>query len=255
MIAVTAQTVAFGSVKAGLMIFLGQAIMSAAKGEEDEDLEKLFAQNKDNMSKKEREILEQEISTRRGIRAALNNFENRNSSARLLALNTGKDLLSNIWFASAFSEIPTDFLFHFTADDIEERSFKEFKEAELTRLNNLIKEENNPQARAKIMEKKSDLESQEAMKVVFENHGIVNLGGLVGPFIKENFDFAVETRDSLFEFGEIGLENAATLFGAYGIGSPDLSRYLKLREKIIHERVRGEEKKKEAIAKLYKDHE
>ncbi len=254
MLGVTVQSAAFAAVKGGLMIMLGQAIMGAAKGDEDDDLESLYSKNKDLMSKKEKEVLEQEISTRRNIRAALHNFENRNSSARLMAINTGKELLSNIWFATAFSDMPSDFFFHFTFDEAEERGFKEFKEGELDRLNKLIEDTRNPKERARIMEARSDLQSQEAMKVVFENHSIVNMGGLIGPFVKQNFDFMTQTRDSLLDHGEVTLEDISILFGAYGVGSPDLSRYLKLREKVLEARINGEEKKKEAIAKLHKDH-
>jgi hypothetical protein len=257
MMSITAQTVAFSATRAGILLMMGSAIMSAVRSEDDDELEELYKRNRSTMSVKEKELLDQEIATRKQIRSAIGNFDRRNSSARLLALNTGKELISNIWLGTAFVDFPSDFLFHLTFDEYEKNHFNSFKEGELERLK-ILKEQaqktNNKGAYAQVSTAISDLESQEAMLVVFENHSVLNMGGIVGPFLKANYDIASSARDAVFTDEEWGLQEMSLLLGTYGMGSPDMDRYLKLREKVIKARVEGEENKKKAIEKLYKDH-
>jgi hypothetical protein len=95
--------------------------------------------------------------------------------------------------------------------------------------------------------------SQEAQLVVYEQHGLPAYGGTFQPFLKNNFSFAKEAFGALQGTEIFDLKDVAVIMGTYGVGSADMERYLKLREKIIEARIDGEKKKKEKIAELRRE--
>lgn len=253
MMGLIAQTATFNLAKAGMLVFLGQGIVGAAMGDEEEGIEELYKKKQQALSKKEKEMIQQEISIRRDIRGAVNQFNERNNSGRVLGLNMSKDLLSNMFIVPALMEFPSDAAFHLMFDKTEEVAFQNFKDKELDRLRILAKNAKtfgNLTENAKILEKISDLESQQSIPIVFEGNGIQTYSGVYGPFLKQNLGFATEAFGALQGTQVLDLKDWAVLAGTYGVGSADLERYLKLREKIIEARIKGETAKKEKLKEL-----
>lgn len=257
MIAIAGQTAAFGLVKGGIALMIGQLIMKAARNNEDDDLEKLYMQRKDQMSPKEKESLQQEISMRRDIRKAVSAFDARNSSVSTLGMNILGDMFSNIHYIPAISDIPKNMILHLGWDIDQEKGFRAAKEGELERLKALQKRAKafgDTRQYAKLSEDISDLDSQEYMSLTFEKRGFVDIGGTIGPFLSQNFDIVQQATKSLIKDERFGVEDWATLLGTYGLGSPDFQKYLNLRAKIAEATVKGEKNKEKARAKVIKDH-
>lgn len=258
MMGLVAQTAAFNVVKVGMLAFLGNIIIGLARGDEDDGIEKLYAEKEDAMDKEEKAMIQQEIAIRRQIRAAIASFKSRGEDASVLSMNFGKDLLGNMYIGTALSDTPLDFIIHTFYDSTEEKVFKEFKEAEVERLRVAIKNAKNfgdTTEAASLQTSLSDLQSQESMPIVFEQTGVPSYGGVFGPFIKNNFAFAGEAMGALQGTQILDMKDFAMIAGTYGYGSADFDRYLKLREKIIEARIQGEAQKKEKLAELRREAE
>ena len=236
-------------------MFALQLLMGAFKnilsGDEDEDeLVNLYNRRKEAMTADEKKLIDIEISKRREIRKVWNQIKQKEDNAEFLALQIGKDAISNIFVIPAFMEFIPDVFIWTTLDASEKEAFSMMKSQRQTELKRDIKNATNLQeynAANRMKQELSDLDSMEAVQLVNTNYGTaIPMAGMYGGALKNMESLWDAVRDEYFMNAKpMDTKDFLTAASAFGFGFADMQRYFRLQEKIQKAEDKASEKIKD----------
>lgn len=255
---IVAQTAMFELVKWGLQGFTGNAILQNQKQNTDDSLESLYRKqmSQGSLTPRQKILLEQEISSRRHLRSAFQNADSNNwNSSKLLSVGAiASNMLPNMFVASSLLNSQEDGVIHLLYDTYEQNSFSIAKQGELLRLNQ-VKEQaravGNGSLYGQASQKISDLQSQKYMNVINrQDQNFQDWGGIIGEFINQNGKFGQTAVNSVYKSQEIYPSDITNILSAYGIGQPDVQKFLTLQKQIQAPEDQAQAKLDQKIAKL-----
>ena len=242
---ILSQTLVFNGVKIAVQLMLAKAIINALKNPDDEEkLKRLYRKQGESMTKAQRKVLEDEISMLQQIKKTIGKVDERQKDKRIISIATAKDLTSNMFVFCNFDFIPNAVI-HIIPDKIYGDEFKQQKEAELKRLNDLLKRNKsigNDKTVAKLREEIADLQMQEFLPSAFETRSISGIGGSVGGTVEGIIDGLESSSKLFFDMKSMSAVDFLNMAATLGVNQVDLMKLMKAQEKIEEAKAKKDEK-------------
>lgn len=200
--------------------------------EDEEELEKLLTQMAaNNVSKQDQDLVRAEISMRKKIRAELDNVKRRNSDEKLLAINFGKDVISNAFIIPAVSETPLNTVLHILYDKGEQEAFKLAKDGitdDLKKKLELAKKMKDYSGQAKLELEIARIGAQEALLLSPPRMSSIPFEGSYGGFFNDLARIAGRFSGKAAEAQPFTVNDLFMFAGVFGLTPADVNKVTRL---------------------------